>query len=343
LDTRILLWGCSHEGSLAFAGAVGAPELESFLGFQNDSLDSEAFQAFLQARASSYGGESFRGNTPTIPFCTLGAVAPNSLLEESAKRPKLDSEATYPPPEDERTLCTSTVLSPKAEHVCVGGTFDYLHNGHRLLLTITAWIASTRLVVGVAGEQLLAKKSLRELMQSEHERTVHVHSFLRSIKPSLALHIVPISDPYGPAAVDPLLDTIVVSKETEKGGSACNVKRAENNLGPMQIVVIDLVAKATGSQHENRDVAVEDKMSSSEVRKSMLGHFRGGCPRGWCPNNPYVVGVTGGIASGKSTAVREVQSTFGASVIDCDKLTIKRMQKVVPPWPQLLEPYGRAF
>ncbi len=104
--------------------------------------------------------------------------------------------------------------------------------------------------------------------------------------------------------------------------------------------MIDLVAKETVSQHESHDVTVEDKMSSSEVCKSMLGHFRGGCPRGWCPNNPYVVGVTGGIAA---SAVREVQSTFGASVIDCDKLTIKCMQKVVPPWPQLLEPYGRAF
>jgi hypothetical protein len=108
--------------------------------------------------------------------------------------------------------------------------------------------------------------------------------------------------------------------------------------------VIDLGAKETVSQHESHDVAVEDKMISSEVCKSILGHFCGGCPYGWCPNNPYVVGVTGGIAaSGKSTAVREVQCTFGASVIDCDKLTIKRMQKVVPPWPQLLEPYGRAF
>ena len=64
-------------------------------------------------------------------------------------------------------------------------------------------------------------------------------------------------------------------------------------------------------------------MSSCEVRKSMLDHFLGGCPRGWCPNNPYVVGVTGGIAaSRKRTAVREVQSTFGAAVFDCDKLIV---------------------
>ena len=150
---------------------------------------------------------------------------------------------------------------------------------------------------------------------------VHVHSFLWSIRPSLTLNIVPISDPYGPAAVDELLDTIVVSKETEKGGAACNTKRAENKLGNMRVVVIDLVAKETEavSQENGAAVTVEDKMSSSQVRKSMLGRLRAH-PRGWCPKNPYVVGVTGGIASGKSTAVKELHATFGAAVIDCDKL-----------------------
>ena len=83
--------------------------------------------------------------------------------------------------------------------------------------------------------------------------------------------------------------------------------------------MIDLGAKEMVSQHESHDVAVDDKMISSKVCKSILVHFRGGCSRGWCPNNPYVVGVTGGIAaSGK--IVREVQSTFGAAVFDCNKL-----------------------
>lgn len=35
--------------------------------------------------------------------------------------------------------------------VCLGGTFDHLHPGHRLLLTIAALAASERVVCGVAG------------------------------------------------------------------------------------------------------------------------------------------------------------------------------------------------
>ncbi|CAG8631132.1 12748_t:CDS:2 [Racocetra fulgida] len=36
--------------------------------------------------------------------------------------------------------------------VAVGGTFDHLHAGHKILLTLTAWIAGKKLICGVTGE-----------------------------------------------------------------------------------------------------------------------------------------------------------------------------------------------
>ena len=44
------------------------------------------------------------------------------------------------------------------ENVCVGGTFDYMHVGHKLLLSLSAHTCSQRLVVGVSGAPLLKKK-----------------------------------------------------------------------------------------------------------------------------------------------------------------------------------------
>ena len=35
--------------------------------------------------------------------------------------------------------------------MCLGGTFDHLHAGHRLLLTMAALVASRRVVCGVTG------------------------------------------------------------------------------------------------------------------------------------------------------------------------------------------------
>ncbi|KAJ7457810.1 hypothetical protein FB451DRAFT_1509134 [Mycena latifolia] len=35
--------------------------------------------------------------------------------------------------------------------VALGGTFDHLHTGYKILLNMAAWIASEKLIVGVTG------------------------------------------------------------------------------------------------------------------------------------------------------------------------------------------------
>lgn len=49
--------------------------------------------------------------------------------------------------------------------VALGGTFDHIHNGHRLLLTQSAALARQRVVVGVSSGPLLANKVLSELIK----------------------------------------------------------------------------------------------------------------------------------------------------------------------------------
>ena len=49
--------------------------------------------------------------------------------------------------------------------VALGGTFDHIHNGHRLLLAQSALLAQRRLVVGVSNGPLLTNKVLKELIE----------------------------------------------------------------------------------------------------------------------------------------------------------------------------------
>ncbi len=50
-------------------------------------------------------------------------------------------------------------------NVALGGTFDNLHHGHRLLLVQSAFLAQQRLVVGVSDGPLIANKVLTELIK----------------------------------------------------------------------------------------------------------------------------------------------------------------------------------
>ena len=49
-------------------------------------------------------------------------------------------------------------------NVAVGGTFDRLHVGHRLLLAVAAHATNHQLYVGVTSDQLLANKQWADLL-----------------------------------------------------------------------------------------------------------------------------------------------------------------------------------
>ncbi|XJO77735.1 hypothetical protein BDV3_002276 [Batrachochytrium dendrobatidis] len=78
----------------------------------------------------------------------------------------------------------ATDLPPVFGHVAVGGTFDYLHAGHRILLTCSAWLTSTRLICGVTdlNQTSLERKQAYQNMQSLQTRLDGVKTFLHRIK-----------------------------------------------------------------------------------------------------------------------------------------------------------------
>jgi len=165
--------------------------------------------------------------------------------------------------------------------VAVGGTFDHLHAGHKLLLTATALILEPAtnsqprkercLTVGITGDELLKNKRYAEVLESWDERQAAVCRFLlaiihfgnpekgieqskqyreegpsgRAIHYTLASGIVikcvEISDPYGPTITDESITALVVSGETRSGGKAVNEKRAENGWPELAVFEVDVL------------------------------------------------------------------------------------------------------
>lgn len=71
-------------------------------------------------------------------------------------------------------------------HVVLGGTFDRLHTGHKVLLSTAVLRCDTRLTVGVTSSKLLTRKTLPELIQPVEDRMRGVESFLSQVSPIVA-------------------------------------------------------------------------------------------------------------------------------------------------------------
>lgn len=108
------------------------------------------------------------------------------------------------------------------KHAVLGGTFDRLHNAHKLLLSEAALRSNSKVTVGVTEENMLVTKTLWELVEDLDIRIANVHDFLTDICHELEFNVVAISDPFGPSITDPTMELIVVSQETLRGGEKIN-------------------------------------------------------------------------------------------------------------------------
>ncbi|KAF7665195.1 hypothetical protein LDENG_00149950 [Lucifuga dentata] len=218
--------------------------------------------------------------------------------------------------------------------VVVGGTFDRLHGAHKTLLNICCLLANRRFLIGVCDQEMLKKKVLKELIEPYSLRVQRLQEFLQDIKPSLQVEIVPLGDPFGESVVDPLLQCIVVSEETRRGGEAVNKKRIENGLQTLVLHEIQLLKDAHHTEIE------EEKISSSSLRSRLLGTLLKPLKdTSHLPPLPYVIGLTGGSGSGKSSISRRLEG-LGAVWIDSDKLGHETYQQGTAAYYRVIEEFG---
>lgn len=199
------------------------------------------------------------------------------------------------------------------KNVVLGGTFDRLHSGHKIFLSEAALRCTNELCVGVTDTNMLSGKLLWELIEPCCKRIYSVKEFLEDVDSTLTYNVVAINDMYGPTKDDPTFEMIVVSEETKRGGDKVNEMRLKKNLNKLDIHVVKLVNDNNRREHE------ESKISSSNQRIRLLG-TRLQAPRlKDKPLKPYIIGLTGGIASGKSSVAQKIEK-LGAGLVNCDKI-----------------------
>ena len=142
------------------------------------------------------------------------------------------------------------MLEEKAEfglrggNPCVGGTFDIFHDGHRELLDRASEAAEGRkLLVGITSDRFASSTRNRDIRTFE-ERARVVSSFLKGR--GCRFEIVELNDPYGPAATDPGITSIIASTDTYGNAVRINELRVERGLGPLEIITVDMVRGEDG-------------------------------------------------------------------------------------------------
>lgn len=155
----------------------------------------------------------------------------------------------------------------------VGGTFDHLHDGHKILLSSAVFLTKSKLVVGITGPVLLKNKKFSETLESFGARQASVTNFLNlltrhsSLERNFRYEIYQINDVCGPTGYLRDLDALIVSEESVKGGEFVNNYRAERGFEKLVVAVIDVIG---GDAYSNNENNWKGKLSSTDIRELEL-------------------------------------------------------------------------
>ncbi|KXS97535.1 hypothetical protein AC578_4613 [Pseudocercospora eumusae] len=185
-----------------------------------------------------------------------------------------------------------------------GGTWDHLHVGHKLLITMTIFAVDEEdaakersATIGITGDALLVNKKHANLVQSWVERQKAVATFFNAIidfsteasrgqrhasirddpgpngksidisyPHGLVVKCTEIQDPYGPTITEEKLSALVLSAETRSGGKAVNDKRKELGWHVLDVYEVDVLEVGEGSDVKE---GFEDKISSTGIREKL--------------------------------------------------------------------------
>ncbi|GAD93507.1 pantetheine-phosphate adenylyltransferase family protein [Paecilomyces variotii No. 5] len=248
------------------------------------------------------------------------AVISDNIFSSSHGRSQLPPISTVSDSEASSTLSEAPIAADTTHSgphysVAVGGTFDHLHIGHKLLLTATALAIDPvpegqhierLMTIGVTGDELLVNKKYAEFLESWDERSQSCAAFLAAImdfsvpeksarqveqtsnpepngkytltkvSSDLSLKLVQISDPFGPTITDKEITALVVSKETRSGGKAVNDERAKKQWPALEIFEVDVLQTGEVAETEASSVETfESKISSTDIRRRRMDMAKG--------------------------------------------------------------------
>ena len=131
-------------------------------------------------------------------------------------------------------------MAKKFKKVAVGGTFDELHKGHKILL-LRAFEIGEKILIGLCSDEFVEQMNKPHITAKFDERFKELLKFLKSNDFEDKSEIIILNDSYGRTTTDKTIDALVVSEETKKIALIINNKRVELGFPPLEIVTVNMV------------------------------------------------------------------------------------------------------
>jgi pantetheine-phosphate adenylyltransferase len=124
--------------------------------------------------------------------------------------------------------------------VAVGGTFDELHKGHKVLL-MKAFEIGERVIIGLCSDAFVKRLVKPHITASYEERLKELNKFLSNLRLSGRAEIISLNEPFGSSATDGSIDGLVVSEETLATANKINDQRRKSRLPALKILTVSMV------------------------------------------------------------------------------------------------------
>ena len=141
--------------------------------------------------------------------------------------------------------------------VALGGTFDIIHAGHLALLE-RGFSISKKVIIGLTSDEF-ASKNNKNLINDFSKRRSKLEFEIQEKFPTSEFEISKLDNDFGPAAIEGIIEALVVSDETQSKGKLLNQLRKEKNLSPIQVIIVPMILAKDG-----------DRISSSRIRNSEI-------------------------------------------------------------------------
>lgn len=142
-------------------------------------------------------------------------------------------------------IVSGSELKLRFKTTALGGTFDYIHKGHKALFS-KAFTSAENVLIGVSTDEFASRLG-KTPDHNFKNRVEGLLKYLENTFPERDYQIVPLNDYFGTEIYADYVEAIVTSNEMLSRVTEFNKKRSNFGFKPLKVIVVETILSEDGS------------------------------------------------------------------------------------------------